>query len=86
MDKATEQRLIAVRARLMAAVQCELAKGEITSMEMLAVLAHTTGACIALQDQRRVTPELAMDVVAKNIEAGNRDAMAEVSSAGGKPQ
>lgn len=83
IDPALEKRLIAVRQRLMASIKAELDAGEVTSMELLAVLAHTTGACIAMQDQRKVTPAAALELVAKNIEGGNREAMAEVLSASG---
>ena len=52
---------------------------------MLAVAAYTVGQLIALQDQRRVTPAMALKLVSDNIEAGNQQAMAEVASAGGLP-
>lgn len=43
------------------------------AMELLALLAHLVGQVIALQDQRTVTPRMAMEVVESNIELGNRD-------------
>lgn len=85
MTPETQKRLMGVRARLMAAISDELDAGRITAAELLSLLAHTTGACIAWQDQRRLTPDQAMEMVATNIEAGNREAMAEILSAGGKP-
>lgn len=81
-----EARLKAVRNRLMDAVKRELSNGDVSSMELLAIIAHTTGACIALQDQRKVTPSLALEVVSKNIEAGNQEAMSEMLSARGLSQ
>ena len=64
------------------------AKAEIdagmSAADVLALLAHTAGACIAWQDQRKMTPEMAMSLVADNIQAGNREAMAEVMSVGGE--
>jgi hypothetical protein len=45
---------------------------KLSSLEMLAVGANMVGKLIALQDQRTVTPELAMKVVAANIEMGNQ--------------
>lgn len=40
----------------------------LTSLEMLAVAANMVGKLVALQDQRKVTPALAMQIVAKNVE------------------
>ena len=53
--------------------------------EMLAVAAYTVGQLIALQDQRTMTPTMALEIVSANIEAGNQHAQAEVKSAGGAP-
>lgn len=54
--------------------------------EILALAAYTVGQIIALQDQRTMTPAMAMEIVASNIEAGNQHAQAEVKSAGGVVQ
>ena len=51
--------------------------------EILAVASYTVGQLIALQDQRTMTPSMAMEIVASNIEAGNQHAQAEALSAGG---
>lgn len=53
--------------------------GDLDAKEMLALSAHLTGQIIAMQDQRTVTRELALEIVGKNIEVGNSEAMAEVS-------
>ena len=45
--------------------------------EMMALAAYTTGQIMAMQDARRWTPALVMEVVAKNIEAGNAQAIAD---------
>lgn len=50
-------------------------KDRLTPEEMLACAAHLTGVLIALQDQRKVTPGMAMELVAQNIEAGNKEAI-----------
>lgn len=39
---------------------------------MLAISAQVTGMIVALQDQRTMTPEMAMTIVAENIEEGNK--------------
>jgi hypothetical protein len=80
------KRYTAVRGRILEAMQLELKKGEVSALELLAILAHTTGACIAYQDQRKVTRESALDLVAKNLEAGNTDAMFTLLNVGGTPQ
>lgn len=51
--------------------------GALDASEMMALAAYTTGQIMAMQDARRWTPELAMEVVAKNLEAGNAQAIAE---------
>ena len=83
--RAQVRRAEKVKKRLMDAVGAELARGDVSAPELLALLAHTTGACIAYQDQRAMTAEQAMELVFRNIEAGNAEALAEVMSAGGLP-
>lgn len=48
---------------------------ELHPEELLAVSAQFVGQLIALQDQQRITPAQAMNLVAKNIEAGNMAAI-----------
>lgn len=43
--------------------------------EMLAVAAYFVGQLLALQDQRRMTPEMGLQVISSNIEAGNAQAI-----------
>ena len=50
--------------------------GALDASDMMALAAYATGQIMAMQDARKWTPELAMDVVAKNIEAGNQQAIA----------
>lgn len=59
--------------------------GKLRSDEVLALAAYTVGQLIALQDQRTMTPAMAMELVASNIEAGNQQAMADCTSASGLP-
>ena len=44
----------------------------LTPPEMLALTAQLVGNLIALQDQRRMTPDMAIQLVSENIEIGNR--------------
>lgn len=64
---------------------CSLMKRHtnIPPMEMLAVAANMLGKMIAMQDQRSVTPEMAMEVVAKNIESGNMQVLEQLSKTQG---
>ena len=45
---------------------------EISAEEILAIAANMLGKLMALQDQRTMTPQKATEIVAKNIEAGNK--------------
>lgn len=51
---------------------------KLTSLELLAVAANMLGKLVALQDQRVTTPAEAMEVVAKNLEHGNQQALQEL--------
>ncbi len=46
--------------------------GHLNGMEMLAVAANIVGKIVALQDQRKVTKKMAMELISKNIELGNK--------------
>lgn len=52
--------------------------GHLQAQEMLAIAANMVGKIIALQDQRTMTPAMAMEIVARNIEIGNEQARAEL--------
>lgn len=41
--------------------------------ELLAIASHFVGQLIALQDQRTMTPAMAMEIVISNIQGGNAD-------------
>lgn len=47
--------------------------GQLDGMDMLALIAHLVGQIIALQDQRKVTREMALQIVMQNIEQGNKE-------------
>lgn len=51
---------------------------------MLAIAANMVGKMLALQDQRTLTPEAALKVVADNIEEGNQQAIAEIHAVRGR--
>lgn len=45
------------------------------AVEILAILSNLVGQVIALQDQRCVSPDMAMALVARNIETGNAEVL-----------
>jgi hypothetical protein len=46
--------------------------------ELLAITAHLVGQLIALQDQRAVTPAMAIELVQNNIEQGNQEVISRL--------
>lgn len=56
---------------------------DLTGEEMLAILSQVLGQLVALQDQRTMSPERAMAIVATNIEAGNAAVIAGLAGGAG---
>ncbi len=56
---------------------------KISAMEMLALASHLVGQIIAMQDQRTVTPDMAMKIVSQNIEQGNREVLDGLGASSG---
>lgn len=54
--------------------------GALPAVEMLALTAYAVGQIVALQDQREITPNQAMQLVLRNIEQGNADAIGNLMS------
>ena len=48
---------------------------DLTAVDVLAVASQLVGNLVALQDQTRITSAMAMELVATNIEMGNRTAV-----------
>ena len=63
----------AFRSALLAVMQQHGA--ELQAEELLAVAAHLVGQLIAMQDQRTMSPAVAMQLVGQNIERGNLEAI-----------
>ena len=57
--------------------------GELTSQELLAVAANMLGKLIALQDQRAISPAKAMEIIAQNIEHGNKQVLEQLAESKG---
>jgi hypothetical protein len=51
--------------------------------ELLALMANLLGKMIALQDQRTMTPEQAMEIVATNMQHGNQQVVDELMASKG---
>jgi hypothetical protein len=71
----------ALRMKLIEIIQEELKKGDIPAIEQLAIVSYTVGQMIALQDQTKFNRDSVMRIVIKNIEEGNRQAIAEFMNA-----
>lgn len=56
---------------------------KLDALELLAVAANMVGKLVALQDQRKVTPAMAMEVVIKNLELGNQQVMEQLGKSKG---
>ncbi len=56
---------------------------KLSALELLAVAANMVGKLVALQDQRAVTPAKAMEVVAQNLEYGNKQVLDRVADSRG---
>jgi hypothetical protein len=55
----------------------------ISAMELLAIASNMVGKLIAMQDQRGMTSDLAMEIVLKNIEYGNKQVMEQIGKTKG---
>lgn len=51
------------------------------ALELLAITSHLVGQLVALQDQRKVTAEIALEVVQRNLEQGNAEVVAGLRDA-----
>ena len=56
---------------------------KLSAIELLAVASNMLGKLVAMQDQRTVSPAMAMEVVARNIESGNQQVLAQLSQSRG---
>lgn len=68
--------VLAARAAILQAIQQHAASMD--AVEILAVLAHAVGQCIAMQDQTKHTAEDLLALVDSNIEAGNLEVVQQL--------
>lgn len=57
---------------------------KLSAAELLAVAANMVGKLVAMQDQRKMTPSRAMEIVAKNLELGNAQVLEQLSATAGR--
>lgn len=57
---------------------------KISAKELLAVAANMLGKLVALQDQRTMSPATAMEIVAQNIEHGNKQVLDQLQQSQGR--
>lgn len=48
---------------------------KVTALELLAIGANMLGKLAAMQDQRKMTPEMVMEVISRNITLGNQQVL-----------
>ncbi len=68
--------VLAARAAVMQAIQQHV--GNMDAVEVLAVLAHAVGQCIAMQDQTKHTANQLLEVVQVNMETGNQEVIQQL--------
>lgn len=54
-----------------------------TSERVLAIASQVVGQCLALQDQRKMTKDMAFEIVMANIELGNQGVIASLQNTKG---
>ncbi len=58
--------------------------GNVSAQELLAVAANMLGKLVAMQDQRTMSPAMAMEIVAQNLEHGNLDVIEQLANSKGR--
>ena len=81
-----EKKLMEAKAALSAELRKWCDECGLTARDALALCAYMTGVAIAMQDQRTTTPELVMEIVDRNIEAGNAAVIAQLNNVLGRAQ
>lgn len=56
---------------------------DLSALELLAIAANMIGKLMAMQDQRTISSDLAMEVLIKNLELGNQQAVDQLSKSAG---
>lgn len=56
----------------------------LTAAEILAIGANMVGKLVAMQDQKTMTPSMAMEIVARNVQVGNQQVLDELAKSVGR--
>ena len=80
MDGAAPEPLRRLRARLMHELRRAAAEEGVSDADLLALLAFETGALLACQDPSVLMAEEGVDLIWRNIAAGNLAVLAMISS------
>ncbi len=70
-----------LRTAVLDLLKAEVAKGQMPIDEVLAIMSYVVGQLVAMQNQRRYTPDTAMELVNVNLLKGNADAVAALLNA-----
>lgn len=73
MPPERQKTLVELHSRFVRFLRAEAA--DYDPVDVLAVLAYSTGAAAAMQDARRLTAENVSDIISENIQQGNRAAI-----------
>jgi hypothetical protein len=73
----------AFRAEFLTLVKRYEREHNMTQMEVLAILSCTVGQVLAMQDQTKVTAAMGLQVISRNIEAGNSQVIDELMNSKG---
>ena len=84
MDGPAPEPLRRLRERLMRELRRAAAEEGVSDADLLALLAFETGALLACQDPRILMAEEGVDLVWRNIAAGNLAARSVISSEGNR--
>ena len=84
MDSAAPEPLRRLRARLMHELRRAAAEEGVSDADLLALLAFETGALLACQDPRILMAEEGVDLVWRNIAAGNLAALTLIRAEPGR--
>ncbi len=55
----------------------------VSSLELLAIASNMLGKLLAMQDQRKVTREIGLEIIIKNIELGNQQVIKQLNKTSG---
>ena len=70
-----------LRRKMLASISDDVVENAVSKSELLALLAYTTGQCIAFQDQTKWNSDEVLTFVTLNITSGNKAAIEDLAKA-----